>query len=161
MTEFSSQIEWLIAKEKIRDVVAKYARGGDKYNDPEIFKDLFTEDAVWECEGFGRFEGKDQILSELARIGREEIVWSLHFPVSPLIEISDDRKSAHGFWWLWELLTIRENDIEKNKWLGANYDCDFVREADGWKMKHLILNIHKLVDSMEEAINSSVNKERE
>ena len=85
----------------------------------------------------------------------------MHFPVSPLIEISDEGKSAHGFWWLWELLTIRENDADKSKWLGANYDCDFVREADGWKMKHLILNIHKLVDSMEEAMDSSVNKERE
>ena len=71
MTDLSLQIEWLIAKEKIRDVIAKYAKGGDEYNDPEVFKDLFTEDAVWECEGFGRFEGKGQILSELARIGRE------------------------------------------------------------------------------------------
>ena len=161
MTDLSLQIEWLIAKEKIRDVIAKYAKGGDEYNDPEVFKDLFTEDAVLECEGFGRFEGKGQILSELARIGREEIIWSLHFPVSPLIEVSEDGKRAHGFWWLWELLTIRENDIEKNKWLGANYDCDFVREADGWKMEHLILNIHKLVDSVEEAMSSSVNKELE
>ena len=47
MTDLSLQIEWLIAKEKIRDVIGKYAKGGDEYNDPEVFKDLFTEDAVW------------------------------------------------------------------------------------------------------------------
>lgn len=159
MKDQLSKIDWLVAREKIRDVITKYARGGDNYNDPDVFRDLFTEDAIWECEGFGRYEGKDLILSELARIGREEIVWSLHFPVSPLIEISDYGMSAHGFWWLWELLTIREDAVEKNKWLGANYDCDFVHEADGWKMKHLVLNIHKLVDSMEEADDTKVERE--
>ena len=143
------RVAWLVAREEIRDVIARYALGGDRQNDPTIFRDLFSEDAVWEAAGFGRFEGRENILRELSQIGQEQIVWSLHFPVSPLIDLADDGHHAHAFWWLWELLTIRDGDEEANKWLGANYDCDFVREPDGWKMHHLILNIRKMVDSGE------------
>ena len=114
-----------------------------------VLSALFTEDAVWEAEGFGRFEGRAEIVRELARIGREQIVWSLHFPVSPLIDLDAGHRSAHGYWWLWELLTLREGETAANKWLGATYDCDFVREPDGWKMRHLVLRIRKLVDSAE------------
>ena len=112
-------------------MIGRYAKAGDANNDPTVFRTLLTEDAVWEAEGFGRFEGRDEIVRELARIGREEILWSLHFPVSPLIELSDDLASAHAYWWLWELLTLREGGTEANKWLGATYDCDFVKESRG------------------------------
>ncbi len=140
------QVRWLVAREEIRTVIARYAKAGDANNDPAVFRTIFCEDAVWEAEGFGRYEGRDEIVRELARIGQEQILWSLHFPVSPLIELDAACRSAHATWWLWELMTLREEGRDANKWLGATYDCDFVREADGWKMKHLNLQIQKLVD---------------
>ena len=148
-TELEKQVHWLVAREEIRTVIGRYARGGDAQNDPALLHDLFCEDAVWEAEGFGRFAGRDEIVRELARIGQEQIIWSLHFPISPLIDLSEDLRTARGTWWLWELLTLRDGDRQAHKWLGATYDCDFRREADGWKMRHLILDIRKLVDSAE------------
>lgn len=148
-TDLAEQVAWLVAREEIRTVIGRYAKAGDERNDPAVLRTLFAPEAVWEAEGFGRYEGRDEIVRELARIGREQIVWSLHFPVSPLIDLDDDLRSAHGYWWLWELLTIQDGDAVANKWLGATYDCDFVKEPDGWKMRHLVLSIRKLVDYAE------------
>ena len=147
--DLGEQVRWLVAREEIRTAIGRYAKAGDDHNDPAVMRALFCEDAVWEAEGFGRFEGRDEIVRELARIGREQIVWSLHFPVSPLIDLADDLRSAHGYWWLWELLTLRDGESEAHKWMGATYDCDFVKAPDGWKIRHLILQIRKMVDSPE------------
>ena len=147
--DLAEQVRWLVAREEIRTAIGRYAKAGDERNDPDVLRTLFSEDAVWEAEGFGRFEGREEIVRELARIGREQIVWSLHFPVSPLIDLDLAAESAHGYWWLWELLTLRDGGALANKWLGATYDCDFVRRPDGWKMRHLVLTIRKLVDSAE------------
>ena len=149
--DLAEQVRWLVAREEIRTAIGRYAKAGDAQNDPAVLRTLFCEDAVWEAEGFGRYEGREEITRELARIGREQIVWSLHFPVSPLIELDDGCKTAHAYWWLFELLTLKEGDTASNKWLGATYDCDFVKEPDGWKMQHLVLDIRKLVDSAERA----------
>ena len=144
--EIEYKVDWLMANENIRRVIAVYAKAGDDFNDPEIMGSLLAEDAVWEAKGFGRHEGRDNITRELAKVGKERIVWSLHFPVAPIIDLADDLQTAHGFWWLWELLTMRDDKgVDDNKWLGATYDCDFVQQADGWKIKALVLDIKKMV----------------
>lgn len=44
------------------------------------------------------------------------------------------------------ILTMRNDAcVEENNWLGATYECDFVRAADGWKIKQLELDIEKIV----------------
>ena len=144
--ELEHQVAWLTALENIRKVIGIYAKAGDDKNNPELLASVLSEDASWECEGFGSFKGRDTIAQELARVGQERILWSLHFPVSPIIDVADDLNTAHAFWWLWELTTMRTDDNnEENNWLGATYDCDFVRAADGWKIKHMVLNIKKVV----------------
>ena len=140
------QVAWLTATENIRTVIAKYARAGNDQNNPEQMRQLLAEDAIWEAKGFGKFTGRDIIAEELSKIAQEMIIWSLHFPVSPIIDIADDLNSAHAFWWLWELTTMRgDADEEESNWLAATYECDFIRAADGWKIKHLILEVKKVV----------------
>jgi len=144
--DLAHQVAWLTALENIRKVIGIYAKAGDDTNNPAMLASIMVEDAHWECEGFGSFDGRDKITQELAKVGQERILWSLHFPVSPIIDVADDLNSAHAFWWLWELTKMRAEDGgEENNWLGATYDCDFVRAADGWKIKHMILNIKKIV----------------
>ncbi len=147
------QVAWLVAREQIRDVIAAYARAGDANNDPDQMAMLLTPDAVWEAEGFGRFEGRDAICRELAQIGRDRILWSLHFPVSPMIELSADGRAAEAFWWLWELLTMSADEVADetpvHKWLGATYRADFQCIDDRWQIAHLSLRIEKLVASGE------------
>ena len=146
MNSLEHKVETLIALEAIRRVIGLYAKAGDDNNNPEALASLLDEDARWSCDGFGDFTGRETITRELAKVGRERILWSLHFPVSPIIDLEDDLRSAHAFWWLLELTTMRDDDgDEENNWLGATYECDFVRAADGWKIKHLVLDIKKIV----------------
>ncbi|MEM7541438.1 MAG: nuclear transport factor 2 family protein [Pseudomonadota bacterium] len=140
-----AQVAWLVANEKIRNVIARYAKAGDDFNDPDEMGKIFTEDAVWEAIGFGRFEGRDSIVAELATIGKEKIIWSLHFPATPIIDLNASLDAAKVSWWLWELMTMREEQGDQNRWMGATYDADFVRAADAWRIKHLTLNIQKMV----------------
>lgn len=146
MHDLERKVEWLTAMENIRTVIARYALAGDHNNDPEQLALLLTADAVWACEGFGRFQGRDNICRELATVGRERIVWSLHYPVAPIIDVHESLQRAHAFWWLWELTTMRnESGEEQPNWLGATYNADFVREADGWKVSNLVLDIKQMV----------------
>ena len=80
--------------EAIKSMITTYARGADRNNDPEILAPLYTEDAIWEAEGFGRHEGIAAISREMAKVGRETILWSLHYMVSPDIKIANDGRSA-------------------------------------------------------------------
>jgi len=140
------KVAWLVALEDIRRVIALYAKAGDDNNNPTAMAALLAEDAQWTCAGFGAFSGRDTIARELARVGRERILWSLHYPVAPIIDLSEDLTTAHAFWWLWELTTMRDEDgHEADNWLGATYDCYFARAADGWKIKRLTLDIKKIV----------------
>ncbi len=146
MTELERQVARLAAAEDIRGVIARYARAGDERNNPAKIRPLLAENAVWEAKGFGKFVGGDIIAAELAKIGRERITWSLHFPVSPIIDLAADLDSAHAFWWLWELAAMREETgAERDHWLAATYECDFARAANGWKIKHLVLDVKKVV----------------
>ncbi len=146
MTKLEKQVAWLTALENIRRVIAVYAQAGDDKNNPKTLASIMCENAHWECEGFGSFDGRENISRELAKVAEERILWSLHYPVSPVIDVSEDLNSAHGFWWLWELTTMSTEDKkEESNWLGATYDCDFIREADGWKISHMVLTIKKVV----------------
>ncbi len=144
--DLEQKVARLTATENIRNVIARYAKAGDDQNNPDEMRKLLAKDAVWEAKGFGKFEGRDLIAEKLADIGREMIVWSLHFPVSPIIDIAEDIATAHAFWWLWELTTMRgEEGAEESNWLAATYECDFIRVGDGWKIKHLVLEVKKVV----------------
>lgn len=146
MHALEHKVAWLVALEQIRRVIALYARAGDANNDPQAMSALLTNDARWSCAGFGSFVGRTQITTELARIGRERILWSLHYPVAPIIDLAEDLQSAEAFWWLWELTTLRdEQGVDARNWLGATYQADFVQAADGWKIQNLELDIKTIV----------------
>lgn len=124
--------------EAIRALVARYALGADRNNDPDILGPLFAADAEWACEGFGHYRGRAEIASELARIGREGIHWSLHYMVSPLIEPDPDGCHARCHWYLWEL--ARMADGEAN-WIGGWYESRLRKGRKGWRFTHVKLHL--------------------
>lgn len=126
--------------EAIKSLVTTYARGADRNNDPAILAPLYTEDAVWEAEGFGRHEGIEAIAREMAEVGRETILWSLHYMVSPEIRIADDGKSAECFWYLWELAKMPGKDGRpEDNVIGGWYETELVKTDSGWKFRHVTL----------------------
>ncbi len=137
----SQRLRRLEAIEAIRRLVGEYARGADRRNDPGILGPLFHEDAVWEAEGFGRCVGRDAIAAHLAQIGTEQIVWSLHYMVSPVVEVNPDLRSARCHWYLWELAQVKEDGAHRAHWIGGWYHSELT-EADGiWRFRHVQLDL--------------------
>ena len=62
--------------------------------------------AVWEAKGFGAWVGRDKAVGFLKAIAGEKVWWSLHFMISPKIDLADDGNSATLIWYLWEPATM-------------------------------------------------------
>lgn len=138
----AKQIQQLHDLEAIKGLIARYAIGADRKNDPHIMGPLFAPDAVWECEGFGRFEGRDTIAKALSDVAQQQILWTLHYMVSPSIELAADGNGAEGSWYLWELATVKGAGAEpESVWCGGTYDATFTRRDGAWYFAHVRLNL--------------------
>ena len=126
--------------EAIKGMVVTYARGADRKNDPKILAPLYTEDAVWEAEGFGCHEGIDAISKAMVEVARDTILWSLHYMVSPEVTIAEDGASAECFWYLWELAKMPDVDGKpEDNLIGGWYETTLVKTAAGWRFNHVKL----------------------
>ncbi len=135
----------LEAIEAIRILIGTYALGGDNKNDPQILGPLFTEDGVWEAEGFGCFEGRKNIAEGLSKIAHEHVLWGLHFPASPMITVEVGSDQATAFWWLWELSTVRTDDGgEESAFMGGTYDASLIKVQDKWLFSHIHLKMQTI-----------------
>lgn len=146
--DVSAGLEERIARieaiEAIRQLIGLYALAGDRKNDRVMFSGMFTDDAMWSCEGFGRFEGKPAILEALSDIAASRILWSLHFPASPLITIDDGLESASVFWWLWELSTMRDETGDQSSFMGGTYEAACVRVGNRWMFRKVVLSLQTI-----------------
>lgn len=135
------------ARQAIEDLVTRYAMGGDRKNDPALFGPLLAPDAVWEAEGFGRFEGREAITSALAGFAQTHILWSIHYMVTPLIEIDQDIKTARCRWYLWELATMLHEDRHRDSWACGWYDSDLRSDEGNWLFTHIKLDLRMVAEA--------------
>ncbi len=127
-----NEVRGLRSQAEIERLIVAYARACDRGNDPLFMRPLFSPDATWECKGFGRYVGRDQVVGGLYAIAGEKIWWSLHYMISPMIDLADDGESATAFWYLWEPSTI-PNEVSGTAeavWIGATYQAA-LRRIDG------------------------------
>lgn len=121
--------------EAINRLLVLYAQGSDKQNDPDIMVPLFTEDGVFDVgSGYGTYVGHEAIRKFLE--GAPNIInWSLHYMISPLIEMAEDGQTAKVFCYLWELAKMRNKTGELEPILiGGTYHNDAVKLASGeWR----------------------------
>ena len=143
ITELQARLAATEARESIRDLIVNYARGCDRGNDPKLIGPLFTDDGVWECEGFGRYEGRANVAAGLKGIAGEKIWWSLHYMISPQIILNSDAQSAQVFWYLWESATAPNaaSDNPEPHWIGGTYDTEVVCEGDKWLFRSMRLTL--------------------
>lgn len=133
---------WRIeARHAIGDLVAAYARGADRGNDPAILGPLFARDARWRCDGFAALEGRAEIAAGLAEIARSRVRWSIHYMIAPQILLADDALSARCHWYLWELCTMQAGTAERDEWLGGWYDSEVKWTEDAWKFTTVELDV--------------------
>ena len=136
------RVLFLEACEAIRNLVGRYATAADQRNDPSLMQHIFHEHAVWCAKGFGQYEGRKNILDALAKIGQEQVVWSLHIMAQPDISIAKDSKTATARWVLWELSTLAQADQRQDHWLGGFYESQLSIDAQGvWRFDRVDLNL--------------------
>jgi len=145
LEEINDRLKRLEDIEALRALIVDYACACDRGNDPEMLAPLFAEDGTWECQGFGKYVGREQVAKGLHGIAGEKIWWSLHYMISPRIELGADGDTATAFWYLWEATTIpneHSGESEAN-WIGATYEASMVRREGRWQFAsmELILNM--------------------
>jgi hypothetical protein len=140
------RIARLEAIEAIRAQVARYAIAADRQNDPVLMAELFSEDATWEANGFGRHEGRDRIVAALAAVGREQMVWTTHYNVAPLVELDADGRGARCRWYLWELARMAEGGGHAERWIAGTYDARAILVGDAWLFSGVVLDLRVMTD---------------
>src|SRR5215211_6872896 len=83
--------------EAIRNLKARYAALCDKQYDADGIAALFTEDAVWESPGLGRFEGREAIRN-FFRGASGIFSFAIHYSLNGHIEVDGD--VARARWYL-------------------------------------------------------------
>lgn len=121
------------ACEAIRQLIARYAVGADRRNDPAILTPLFAEDAEWRADGLPTLVGREAIGEGLSALARTFVTWSLHYMVSPLIEVDAEGLTATCRWYLWELCTMEQGKSPgTDTWYGGWYDSELSLHDGVW-----------------------------
>jgi SnoaL-like domain len=145
LAQLEKRIARIEAVEAIGNLVAMYARGADRKNDPAVFRKLYDEDSVWEANGFGRFKGRDAIVAATSKVAREQILWCIHYMVDPLIEIAPSGKKATCSWYLWELAKMPDDSgALKDNWIAGYYDSALSKGPKGWVFDQIKFDIRMI-----------------
>ena len=116
--------------ESIRNLKARYAAYCDDAYNADKIAELFVEDAVWESEGLGRFEGREAIRG-FFRGASEKFTFAIHYSLNPQIEVSGD--TARAKWYLFMPCTL--GDGNRAVWRAGIDDEEYVRVDGDWKFK--------------------------
>ncbi len=130
--ELERQITTLHDIEAIKQLKAEYCDICDSDHDPDRIVGIFAEDGIWEGKGVARAEGHGEI-RKLFEGFAEAISFSQHNVFNPRIRV--DGNTAHGIWYFMGPFTFRAG--EKQVWLAARYEDDYVKIDGTWKIQHL------------------------
>lgn len=61
----------------------------------------------------------------------------IHDICTPVIEVAADVQTARGVWISPGIATASMPEGKKGLWAWVKYDCDFIREPEGWKIWHM------------------------
>ena len=115
---------------EIRNLKAEYAAACDDNYDPDRIAALFVEDAVWESEGLGRFEGREAIRHFFRGISNH-FTFALHYGLNPHIQIDGDHARAR--WYLFMPCTIGPDG--QAMWRAGIDDEEYIRINGKWMFK--------------------------
>lgn len=130
--ELERQLTTMQDIEAIKQLKAEYCDICDDDHDQDRIVTIFAEDGVWEGKGIGRAEGHAEIRTLFKRFS-EEISFSQHNVFNPRIAVNGD--TAQAIWYFLGPFTFRKGD--RQLWLAARYEDDYVKVSGTWKFKHL------------------------
>ncbi len=130
--ELERQLTELQDIEAIKQLKAEYCDICDDDHNQDRIVSIFAEDGIWEGKGIARAEGHAE-LRALFKGFAERISFSQHNVFNPRIRVQGDE--AHGVWYFLGPFTFRQGN--RQHWLAARYEDDYVKIDGTWKFKHL------------------------
>ena len=137
MAELEERVQRLEAIEAIRRLKIKYAQLCDNNYDPLGLTALFTEDAVWDGGGLGRYEGHDEIRG-FWEVASKSFTFALHYMIGHTIDVDPPFTVALGHWYIWEPATVNGRAV----FLAATYNDMYEKVGDDWFFKQVKANLH-------------------
>lgn len=137
-----ARIATLEAREAIAELKAMYARRSDAvFNTPGAasavaLADLFSEDGVLDLGPYGRYEGRAALINAFENLLPQGTKWSTHYISNPLLTVTGD--DATGSWYyLIQAVPAAPPDAGLIQIFGS-YTDQYVKTADGWKIKETL-----------------------
>jgi hypothetical protein len=134
--ELLRRVERLEAIEAIHRLKHQYLAYADDNFNPDGIASLFTEDAVWDGEAFGRYVGREAIRKHF-RDDAGDFLFCAHLASNPIIDI-DGPDEARGKWRMLMLATMRTNGQKEARWFLCAYDEEYRRVSGKWLFKKII-----------------------
>lgn len=131
-TELEKQLTILQDIEAIKQLKAEYCDICDDNHNPDRIVTIFAADGIWEGQRIGRAQGHAEI-RKLFESFAERISFSQHNVFNPRIAVNGTE--AHGSWNFLGPFTFRKGN--RQLWLAARYEDDYVKLDGQWKFKHL------------------------
>lgn len=129
--------------EAIKNLKGVYAYWCDKDYNPDELAPLFAEDAKWESNLLGNYYGRQAIYDFMGGISAK-LTWAHHFMINPLVDVSEDGRSASGKWALIDLVTLVRKDTGEKEAvvITADYDDRFVKLPNGeWRFQSVYASL--------------------
>ena len=128
--DLENRVRALEDAQAIRNLKARYAEHCDAGYDADKIAEMFTEDAVWESEGLGKYEGREQI-RQFFRGASKIFTFAVHYNLNPHIEVTGD--TARVRWYTLMPCTVAEGN--RAVWRAGIDDEEYVRVGGEWKFK--------------------------
>ncbi|ETW99692.1 MAG: hypothetical protein ETSY1_14100 [Candidatus Entotheonella factor] len=111
----------------IRNLKSRYAAYCDDNYNPDGLAALFAEDAVWESQGLGRYEGREAI-REFFRGASKLFTFAIHYSLNGQIEVIGD--TAQAQWYLFMPCTMGADN--RAMWRAGVDREEYVRIDGAW-----------------------------
>lgn len=131
-----TDLDRLVAVEAIKRLKARYCWYSDDPAVYDLFPTLFTDDAVFIEEPLDEMHGIAEI-EEFNRRYAEEVAWSRHYAVTPLIEVADDGVNASGRWQALLLSAQLVDGEEQMLWASGTYVEQYRKVGDEWRFSYI------------------------
>jgi hypothetical protein len=132
ITELEKQITVLQDIEAVKRLKAEYCDICDDEHNQDRIVSIFAEDGIWEGKGVGYAKGHAE-LRKLFKNFADRVSFSQHNVFNPRITVNGNE--AHASWYFLGPFTFRKDN--RQLWLAARYEDDYVKINGQWKFKHL------------------------
>ena len=151
--KLAEKLALIEAERDINHLVHDYAVLCDRAYDPDGLTALFTEDATWSSRSkdgsidFGLHRGRRAIHDFFASISGDLGPMTLHYLLTPRIDIAQDCQSASGHWYLLAILDRRpagappDSNERERIMLGGTYAHDYRKVGSRWLISRLACDI--------------------